>query len=398
MRWIVSGELDEDNSACIEFCVADLLGFSFIGTHKPDAKIQFYGPFGEHVSMGNVSIEICRYLVKRLDHVAIHNYIPAPWIDKELESYSGLNSKADIGIILGTPDIVPEFFYDHDISIGGFVCETDAINPQWVAVCNKLDLVFVPTKWCQSAFLNSGVTSPIYVLPHGIEEDYKPVDGLLDTEDFVFYNTFHSGSFCSRKSMEELIRAFLNTFSSGDNAVLRLRTDESSKLKECKRKYNFGTKIQHEPLEHCSTEDFASIYSQVHCTVHPSKGEGFGLIPFQSIACETPVIAPHKTGMADYLRDDNSVMVETNGRVKGEGVGNSHGTYFSIDEQDLQKKLRYMYENWQYEKDKLKASAPLFREKHSWPNVLSGFFNLLELLLSVNQDDRIAILARYKVK
>ena len=393
MRWKASSKLNDEDSACIEFCVADLLGYSFIGEHHPDAQIQFYGPFGEYVSMGNVSMQICHNLVERFNKVAIHNYIPAPWIDKKLESYAGLNSKADIGIFLGTPDTVPSFFYHHPISIGGFVCETDAIDPKWVTVCNKLDLVFVPTHWCRTAFQNSGVTVPVFVLPHGIEEDYRPVDGLRSDSPFVFYNTFHSTSFCSRKSMEELIRAFLNTFTSNDDVVLRLRTDDSPKLKECQRKYNFGTKIQHDPLDPCSTEEFARIYSEVHCTVHPSKGEGFGLIPFQSIACETPVIAPHQTGMADYLNNDNSVAVKTNGRVKGEGVGNSHGTYFSIDEDDLQNKLRYMYDNWDSEKAKLSHQAPAFRDQYAWPNVLSPFFDLIDSLLAANQDERRALLA-----
>ena len=396
MRWTASSKLDEDNSACIEFCVADLLGYSFVGEYRPDARIQFYGPFGEYVSMGNVSMQICHNLIKNFDCVAIHNYIPLPWIDADLEAHAGLNSKADIGIFLGTPDTVPPFFFDHPVSIGGFVCETDAINPTWVDVCNKLDLVFVPTQWCRSAFRNSGVTTPIVVLPHGIEEEYLPQEGRLTDSPFVFYNTFHSTSFCSRKSMEELIRAFLHTFTSEDDVVLRLRTDDSPKLKECQRKYNFGSKIQHVPLDHCSTEEFAALYSEVHCTVHPSKGEGFGLIPFQSIACETPVIAPHRTGMADYLTENNSVPLKTDGRVEGEGVGNSHGTYYSIDEEDLQNKLRYMYENWQIEKDKVRNQAPEFRRRYSWPEVLKEFFGLLESLVDADQNARSKLLADCK--
>lgn len=396
MRWTTTSKLDDENSACIEFCMADLLGYRFIGDYRPDTRIQFYGPFGEYVSMGNVSMQICHNLVKRFADVSIHNYIPAPWIDKELESYAGMNSGAEIGIFLGTPDTVPTFFYEHPISIGGFVCETDAIDPAWVDVCNKLTLVFVPTTWCRTAFRNSGVSTPIIVLPHGIEEDYKPLASELPDKPFIFYNTFHSTSFCSRKSMEELVKAFLHTFTSEDEVVLRLRTDDSPKLRECMRKFNFGNKIQHVPLDSCSTKDFAAIYSQVHCTVHPSKGEGFGLIPFQSIACETPVLAPHVTGMADYLNEENSVPIETDGRVEGEGVGNSHGTYFSIDEQDLQAKLRYMYDNWAYEKDKVQKQGADFRSRHSWPNVLAEFFDLLESLVELTAKDRDALLAAYR--
>ncbi len=392
MRWTASSKLDENQSAAVEFCVADLLGFTFIGPFAPHAKIQYYGPFGEYVSMGNVSTQICHELITHFDALAIHNFVPAPWIDKDLEKYEGLNTNAEIGIFLGTPDAVPPFFFNHPISIGGFVCETDAINPAWVVTCNQLDLIFVPTQWCRDAFVNSGVTTPVIVLPHGIEPDYKPVSGLRSNDIFYFYNTFHSSSFCSRKSMEELIRCFLNTFRTNERVVLRLRTDPSPALIECQRKYNFGHQIEHLPMDHCSTEDFAKLYSQMHCTVHPSKGEGFGLIPFQSIACETPVIAPHATGMADYLRNDNSIAVATNGRIRGEGVGNSHGTYFKIDEQDLQRKLRYVYENWQAEHDKVSRAGPSFRRQHAWDNVLKDFVGLLDTLLKTPHPQRKALL------
>lgn len=392
MRFSASSELDENNNASIEFCLADLLGLTFVGTHAPKANIQYYGPFGEYVSMGNVSTQICYELIKHFDDVAVHNYIPAPWIDKELEKSAGLNTKADIAIFLGTPDSVPDFFLDHPVSIGGFVCETDAIDPDWAVSCNRFDLVFVPTQWCKDAFINSGVTTPIIVLPHGIEEEYIPTTGLLPEDRFVFYNTFHSSSFCSRKSMDELVRSFLNTFRSDERVVLKLRTDSSTALKECMRKYNFSHQIEHVAMDHVSTDEFAKIYSTVHCTVHPSKGEGFGLIPFQSIACETPVIAPHSTGMADYLRPGNSVEVATKGRIRGEGVGNSHGTYFKIDEQDLQKQLRYVFENWQTEKDKVKAAGPGFRQQHSWGNVLSDFVGLIKTLKQAPAKKRQAIL------
>jgi glycosyltransferase involved in cell wall biosynthesis len=389
MQWTASSKLDAQNSATVEFSVADLHGYNFIGAYAPKAKIQFYGPFGEYVSMGNVSTQICHELTKQFDDVAIHNFIPAPWIDKELERHAGLNTKADIAIFLGTPDALPDFFFDHPISIGGFVCETDTIDPNWVITCNKLDLVFVPTQWCKDAFFNSGVTTPIIVLPHGIEPEYKPVSGLRPNDTFVFFNTFHSSSYCSRKSLEELVRCFLHTFSSNEKVVLKLRTDKSPALTECMRKYNFSKQIQHVPMDYCSTENFAKLYSQVHCTVHPSKGEGFGLIPFQSIACETPVIAPHSTGMADYLRANNSIEVKTKGRIRGEGVGNSHGTYFRIDENDLQKQLRYVFENWQAEKDKVAQAGPAFRAQHAWSNVLKDFISLLDTLLDTPVDQRL---------
>ena len=51
------------------------------------------------------------------------------------------------------------------------------------------------------------------------------------------------------------------------------------------------------------------IFSRMNCTVHPSRGEGFGLVPLQSLACETPVIAPAVTGMTEYLTPDRAICL-----------------------------------------------------------------------------------------
>ena len=44
-----------------------------------------------------------------------------------------------------------------------------------------------------------------------------------------------------------------------------------------------------------------------------SGGEGYGLMPLESMACGTPVIAPIHTGMADYLTPANTLEVPTVG-------------------------------------------------------------------------------------
>ncbi len=130
-----------------------------------------------------------------------------------------------------------------------------------------------------------------------------------------------------------------------------------------------------------STSDFASIYSDVHCMVHPSKGEGFGLIPFQSIACETPVIAPCSTGMMEYLNTGNAMALRTCCETEGEDVYYKTGTYPMIDEDHLVELLRYAKDNWEIENEKVKQAAPEFREKFSWENVLAELVSLIQSLL-----------------
>ncbi|MBL4672047.1 MAG: glycosyltransferase [Arenicella sp.] len=383
-----------DGIAEVSFSLDD--GLNFQGRLRPHTNIQFYGPLRHFVSMANVSVQFCNLLIQKFGDIAIQNYTLAAaelqespqseWTASELEPYSGLNRGAKLGIFYGVPIDVPEKFYQHPIRIGCFVCETDLIEQSWVDICNRFDLIVVPSQWCKSAFNRSGVKPPILVVAHGLEPEYRPYKNKSTRhhQPFVFYSTFYANAYCSRKSLEELVRTFLRTFKGRDDVILRIRTDSKAKLRELQKKYNFGELIHIDSSMGHDTESFARIYSEVHCTVHPAKGEGFGFVPFQSIACETPVIAMHETGMADYLSPDNSISLKTSGRVKGEGAGNAVGTYFAVDESHLERCLLHAFHNWQEEYQKVHALGANFRQQYQWSEVLAELMEVTQLLLESN--------------
>ncbi|MFT5112271.1 MAG: glycosyltransferase involved in cell wall biosynthesis [Parasphingorhabdus sp.] len=352
--------------------------FDFVGNKNSDKSIQFYGPLRDPVSMSQVSAQICLAVIRRLGPIAVQNYTTGGWQNPSLQKYEGVNVDAPVAVFYGVPDHVPESVFNHKKTIGGFVCETDHIQDSWVAVCNRFDLIIVPSNWCRQAFLDSGVLRPIMVVAHGLEDEYRPNPTINRPDVFTFYNTFHASSFSTRKSLEELVRTFLRTFGKEEKVMLRLRTESTGYLTDLKKEYEFGNRIWHDANLNCNTQKFADIYSEVHCTVHPSKGEGFGFIPFQSIACGTPVIAPHSTGMADYLNGDNSIKLKTSGRVNGEGVGNAVGTYFAIDEDHLSYCMRYVVNHWETEYQKCNLASSQFRHQYSWENVLEELISCID--------------------
>lgn len=366
-------------------------GITFNAPFRHKAQLQFYAPLRNHVSMSNVAHAFSNQLKDVVKNLNILNYF-GEWFDESLKSFNGFDPSAKIGLFLGTPDQVPDFFYNHQVKIGVFVCESDRIADNWVKSCNKMDLIIVPSDWSRQAFKNSGVDIPIMIVPHGLEPEYHSYKEKKREGKFVFYNTFHASSYCSRKSLEELVRSFLIAFEGRTDVVLRLRTDLSIPLILLQERYEFTPLIEIDEMKkHLTTEEYAKIFSEVHCTVHPSKGEGFGLVPFQSIACETPVIAPHATGMAEYLNNENSISLNTSGRIAGEGVGNAEGTYFSIDEDHLVDRLRYVEANWENECTKVKQASALFRASYQWPAVLKEFTELISRLISEERIDQISM-------
>jgi glycosyltransferase involved in cell wall biosynthesis len=341
-------------------------------------------------SIASVCTQFGRVLTERLEGVALHSYNGGSFFDPGLAEHAGVDRAAPVGFFYGFPNDIPQAFYEHPFRIGGFVCETDRIAPLWVEVCNSLDLVVVPSTFCKRAFSDSGVGVPVMVVPHGLEPEYRPVGEKRRSEPLIFYNVFEEGSLLERKNAEELIRCFLEAFGpSGEEGVLRLRTGLSPGLVDIRQRYDFGRAILLDLPDRRNTAAFARIYSEVHCTVHPSRGEGFGLVPFQSIACETPVIAPAVTGMADYLDNDNAMCLRTVGRTAGVLGGNQAGAYFSIDEAHLVELLHHAHSNWEAEYRKVRTAGPELRARYPWNVVLSELIEVIEEALAAGNSDRL---------
>ena len=342
-------------------------------------RAQVYGPFRECSSIANVATAFADTLMGVLPEIALHGYTGRPFFDARLDNAAGLDREAPIGIFFGVPDFVGDSVFRHPTRIGGFVCETSRIPQTWADVCNRFDLILVPSQYCRGTFLDSGVRVPILVVPHGLEPSYHPLGPKRRRDPLIFYNSANA-HIPGRKSLEELLRCFQRAFQGRRDVRLRLRAERTSSMRRYLIRYSIGPDdplIRLEEPRQLATEEFAAVYSEVHCTVHPSKGEGFGLIPFQSIACETPVIAPRSTGMAEYLDASNAMLLRTKGICETPDVYYEEGTYPAVDEDHLVELLRHAERNWEAEYAKVQRVGPAFRERYRWDKVLAEIVALI---------------------
>ena len=116
------------------------------------------------------------------------------------------------------------------------------------------------------------------------------------------------------------------------------------------------------------------------------------MVPLQSLACETPVIAPQITGLADYLNVDNAMVLQTRGRVAGKDENplvaaqnnpDATGHYHGIDEEHLVDCMVSLANNWAREKKKAEAAGPWIRENYSWERVSQPLLELISRELAV---------------
>ena len=171
--------------------------------------------------------------------VALHGYTGGPFFDAALEPAAGRDAAAPIGVFYGVPDFVGEPVYAHPTLIGGFVCETDRIPQRWVDVCNRFDLVLVPSRYCRETFRRSGVRARVMIVPHGLEPCYRPLRPKARADPLVFYDAVNA-HIPERKSLEELLRCFQRAFQGRRDVRLRLRAERSSAIRRYLVRYGIG--------------------------------------------------------------------------------------------------------------------------------------------------------------
>jgi glycosyltransferase involved in cell wall biosynthesis len=358
----------------------------FLDARRDGMDVQMYGMFHDLSSIPNVCRQLAHALKRTGLRLGIHSYLRIPFQAEGLEANRGIDSGAPIGFFYGVPDSVREPVWQHPTRVMGLACETDRVPDRWAQCCNEFHLVIVPSRFCHRALVDSGVKAPILIVPHGLEDCYRPASTKQRSTPFVFYNVVNPDR-PRRKGLRELLVAFQCAFAERNDVVLRLRTQRSAKvLREFSRAGvpDRGVRIQIDERPDLPTVEFAAAYSDVHCTVHPSHAEGFGLIPLQSIACETPVIAPAATGLADFLEPDNAIVLRTQGRTSIPDVYYRSGTHPLVDEDHLTECLRYAEANWELEYQKVRRIGARHRERFAWRSVLAPFCELIASALEVS--------------
>lgn len=223
--------------------------------------------------------------------------------------------------------------------IGRTMFETDRVNIEHVKRCNKMDLVWVPTDFHVSSFIQSGVEkSKVIKLVQPVDVDffdpekYTPLDidslgklilgnphASLENE-FVFLSVF---KWEYRKGWDVLLKAYLNEFSSADNVSLYLLTNPYHTEGDFDNKIvrfveddsdlerpNEGWARIYVIDRHVSQVDLPRLYKSADAFVLPSRGEGWGRPIVEAMAMALPVIATNWSGPTEFLSEENSFPLE----------------------------------------------------------------------------------------
>ena len=211
-------------------------------------------------------------------------------------------------------------------NVGRTMFETDSLPADWVAPCNSLDEIWVPSRFNVETFANAGVElSKLQVIPSPLDAaDYAEQPEPLDVpgrREFAFLSVF---DWSRRKGWDVLLRAFAEEFAGDDHVCLVLKVSSSAGLRPqqiVKRAHGFLRKharasqgvldrIQWhtEPL---SASDMPRLYAAADGYVMASRGEGWGRPYMEAMAFGLPTIGTGWGGNTEFMDASNSWLVES---------------------------------------------------------------------------------------
>ncbi|WP_313311586.1 hypothetical protein [Pulveribacter sp.] len=225
--------------------------------------------------------------------------------------------------------------------VGYTVWELERLPAHWPALLNQLDAVIVPCRWNVEVLRNSAVTVPIHVVPHLSQFGGVPASATAQASllarlggaqalqgRFVFYTI---GFWTARKGTEDVLRTYLDAFTSEDPVTLVVKTSAKD-LTRWHRHWRAGFRLRHPRPSHTAAllaasrpaspswhviddegltdGEMQALHTLGHAFVSLTRTEGWGLGAFDAALCGRPVVMTGYGGQADFLPPELACLVD----------------------------------------------------------------------------------------
>ncbi len=245
-----------------------------------------------------------------------------------------------------------EEYANSQLRISYSMFESSQIPPEWVTILNcYFDAVVVPDEYHLEVYKNSGVQTPIFVLPLVINlQDCleKPLKQTSSTP-FIFGNL----SACTeRKNQLFLIQAFHQAFGNTPDVLLKInsRTSEPSYKGEIQA-YLDKNQISNVVVSNVCLDkhSYLNFLSNLDCYVSVSLGEGFSIQPREAMALGIPTIVSNNTAQKTIAKSNLVSIIETPIKVPAFYDWNqnrSYGDWSTCSIDDIAIALQEMHDHY----------------------------------------------------
>lgn len=305
----------------------------------------------------------------------------------------------DIGIVFSYPDIHRELerFKTKVVYTG---TDTNGGIPNFKSNIDKFDFILTPSEISKKYMINLGVKKPIFVLPHGVDED-KFIFRKRKKDDI--FRFLYIGECSDRKGIFQLLEAFISLFNNNKKVELHIKSNEEMFFyngAEIKKILELHNNI-HWHIGNNGQDTIIKLYEDSHAYIYPSRADTFGLTLIEAMACGLPVISTDLPGATEIIEKRYYRIVSRMVSVKGHPW--MMGEWGEPDIQSIKNNMMCVYNNY----DEISNSTTLIenseyiRNNFSWKNIAKKFeleilpklrksYKVLTLITSYNRNHHIS--------
>lgn len=207
-------------------------------------------------------------------------------------------------------------FAEH-LNIGYWAWELERFPQDWRCAFKLVDEVWAPSEFVRRA-IGAATRKPVLRMPVPIE--FTPPVNLgrayfgLPDDEFIFLFSYDFNGFVGRKNPEAVIAAFRRAFGDGASGV-RLLIKSSNGRRFPAALAGLQQAVADDPRialrdETLAREEMFGLQNASDCFVSLHRAEGFGLGLAECMYLGKPVIATAYSGNLDFMRADNSLLVD----------------------------------------------------------------------------------------
>lgn len=306
-------------------------------------------------------------LGNRMSYCQLERIVNGNWdiIHAHSHLYFATNLASAIGRISSTPLAITNH---------GLYSQT---LPQWISKIHLLSMgrfsfnsaekVFTYTDLGKTNLRKIGVSTPIEVIPNGIDQDRFTTNGPHhDTIDSDDLNLLFVGRLVDGKRPQDAVDAFNKVIETHDNPNdIILYICGSGRLKSSLEQYvdNLDLIDNIVFLGERPYEEMPKIYRSSDILILPSQDEGLPRVVLESLACETPVITSNLPQLQPFT-DIAGRSVE---------IGNVEGLADAIFELSENPSLRSQLG---------RRGRKLIEQKYTWESTVTNTTKQLQSLLA----------------
>ena len=239
----------------------------------------------------------------------------------------------DISVVCGYIEEIKKSIPNRFFKIWSYLDLTYKSPPQGlIDIINRdVERVFCFTKTWKEELKNNGITRPVDVMNHGIDNKiFRTIPRDLARQSLglpkdVFLLTSLNKNI-PRKRLDLLIMAFtrliikfpvkpiflLIVADKGDRGGYQLFDIFVRELKLLGASSDiYGNRLLITSKDTCyKDEDINILYNCADVGISCAEGEGFGLCSFEQMGVGVPQIVPNINGYSEYCNDDNSILIK----------------------------------------------------------------------------------------